>query len=328
MKESRSNLKIILCFSFLLAPFSTAVGQENRTFISALGDDANNCRRVTPCKTFAGAITRTNPGGEIDVLDTGGFGTIPITKSVTIDGGGFVAGALVSGTNVVVVNAGSDDVVILKHLSIETVPGPNGELGTNGIRVIKVGALFVIDCLIKNFGNHGIDFEPSTGGKLFVTDSNIINNGTGSLDAGIFVKSGSTAAQTAVAVVEHTRIENNRNGIIARDGSKVSISNSVIAENRTFGLLAAPDSTATVEVNVENSVVTLNRAGIKSGSCAATGPAIVRISNVSVTNNAGDGLAHTNQGNGCGRGEIISARNNTILGNHPDGDPTSTPGQK
>ena len=326
MKESRSNLKIILCVSFSLASFSTAVGQENRTFISALGDDANNCRRVTPCKTFAGAITRTNPGGEIDVLDTGGFGAIPITKPVTIDGGGFVAGALVSGTNVVVVNAGSDDVVILKHLSIETVPGPNGELGTNGIRVIKVGALFVIDCLIKNFGNHGIDFEPSTGGKLFVTDSNIVNNGTGSLDAGIFVKSGST--QTAVAVVEHTKIERNRNGIVAKDRSQVSISNSVIAENRTFGLLAAPDSNTPVEVNVESSISTLNKIGIRSGSCTAKGPAIVRISNVSVTNNEGEGLDHTNEGPTCGRGEIISAKNNTILGNHPDGDPTSTPGQK
>ena len=328
MKELRCSPNIIACASLLLALCCAAHAQENRTFVSAIGDDVNNCRRVTPCKTFTGAIAKTNLGGEIDVLDTGGFGATFINKSVTIDGGGFVAGALTTGLNAVNVNAGADDVVILKHLSIASVPGPNGELGTNGIRVIKVGALFVIDCLIKNFGNHGIDFEPSTGGKLFVTDSNIMNNGTGGFDAGIFVKSGSTTGQTAVAVIEHTRIENNRHGIIVRDRSRVSISNSAIAQNQMIGLLAAPDSNTPVEVNVESSIITFNKLGIRSGSCTAKGPAIVRISNVSVMNNEGQGLDHTNEGLTCGRGEIISAKNNTILGNHPDGDPTSSPGQK
>ena len=326
MKELRSSLMLILSVSFFLALACVAHAQENRTFVSAVGDDANNCRRVTPCKTFTGAITRTNSGGEIDVLDTGGFGAIFVNKPVTIDGGGFVAGSLISGTNAVNVTAGSDDTVILKHLSIASVPGTGGELGTNGIKINTVGALFVIDCLIKNFGSNGIDFEPSTGGKLFVTDSNIVNNGTGSLDAGIFVKSGSTSL-TAVAVVERSRIESNRNGVVARDRSRVSISNSVIAENR-IGLLAAPDSNAPVEVNVESSIITLNRFGIRSGTCTAKGPAIVRISNVSVTSNEGEGLDHTIEGPTCGRGEIISAKNNTILGNHPDGEPTSSPGQK
>src|SRR5437588_2585308 len=225
MKELRSSLMLILSVSFFLAFGGVVRAQENRTFVSAVGDDANNCRRVTPCKTFTGAITKTNPGGEIDVLDTGGFGATFVNKSVTIDGGGFVAGVLISGTNAVNVTAGADDVVILKHLSIVSVPRNGGELGLNGIKVNKVGALFVIDCLIRSFGSHGIDFEPSTGGKLFVTDSNIVNNGTEALDAGIFVKSGSTT-QTAVAVVEHSRSESNRNGVVARDRGRVSISNS------------------------------------------------------------------------------------------------------
>ncbi|HVS80941.1 MAG TPA: right-handed parallel beta-helix repeat-containing protein [Pyrinomonadaceae bacterium] len=314
---------------FFLAPLCVVSAQTDRTFVSALGDDANNCHRQTPCKTFAGASTRTNPGGEIDALDPGGFGSIPITKSITIDGGGFLASALITGTNGANINAGPGDVVILRHLSFASVPGPGGQLGTNGIRVIKARVVYVIDCLIKNFGNHGIDFEPSTGGLLFVTDSNILNNGTGPTDAGIFVKSGATNAQ-ALAIIDHTRVERNRNGIVARDRSQVSISNCVIAGNQGLGLVAASDSTAPVEMNVESSVVTLNRLGIQSGSCAATGPAMVRISNVSVTNNAAEGLNHTvaAQGNGCGNGEIISARNNTILGNHPDGEPTAVPGQK
>src|SRR3989440_9267718 len=155
MNELRSSLMLILSVTLFLALGCVARAQENRTFVSAVGDDANNCRRVTPCKTFTGAITKTNPGGEVDVLDTGGFGATFVNKSVTIDGGGFVAGVFISGTNAVNVTAGSDDTVILKHLSIASVPGNGGELGLNGIKVTKVGALFVIDCLIKNFGSHG-----------------------------------------------------------------------------------------------------------------------------------------------------------------------------
>src|SRR2546430_617139 len=255
MNELRSRLMLILSVSLFLALGCVARAQENRTFVSAVGDDANNCRRVAACRALTGAITKANPGGEVDVLDTGGFGATFVNKSVTIDGGGFVAGVFISGTNAVNVTAGSDDTVILKHLSIASVPGNGGELGLNGIKVTKVGALFVIDCLIRSFGSHGIDFEPSTGGKLFVTDSNIVNNGTGTTDAGIFVKSGSTT-QTAVAVVERSRIVSNRNGVVARDRSRVSISNSVIAQNRAIGVLAAPDSNASVEVNVESSIIT------------------------------------------------------------------------
>src|SRR5256885_16242899 len=129
MKLLRSSLMLILSVTLFVALGCVARAQENRTFVSAAGDDANNCRRVTPCKTFTGAIAKTNPGGEIDVLDTGGFGATFINKSVTIDGGGFVAGALTTGLNAVNVNAGADDVVILKHLSIASVPGPNGEIG-------------------------------------------------------------------------------------------------------------------------------------------------------------------------------------------------------
>src|SRR2546423_12742450 len=72
MKRRRCRPKIIACASLLLALCAMARAQENRTFVSAIGDDANNCRHVTPCKTFTGAISKTNPGGEVDVLDTGG----------------------------------------------------------------------------------------------------------------------------------------------------------------------------------------------------------------------------------------------------------------
>src|SRR5579875_1175658 len=84
-----------------------AQAQATRTWVSGVGDDVNPCSRTAPCKTFAGAISKTAAGGEIDVLDPGGFGTVTITKAITIDGGGTMASILASGTNGINVNAGS-----------------------------------------------------------------------------------------------------------------------------------------------------------------------------------------------------------------------------
>src|SRR5579859_7309954 len=84
----------------LLLGASAVNAQATRTWVSGVGDDANPCSRTAPCKTWAGAISKTAPGGEIDALDPGGFGALTITKSITLDGGGGqVASVLVAGTN-------------------------------------------------------------------------------------------------------------------------------------------------------------------------------------------------------------------------------------
>src|SRR6476620_4353738 len=85
-------------------PSAPAMAQATRTWISGVVDDVNPCSRTAPCKTFAGAISKTAAGGEIDVLDPGGFGTVTITKSITIDGAGTFASILSSFTNGIVVN--------------------------------------------------------------------------------------------------------------------------------------------------------------------------------------------------------------------------------
>src|SRR2546423_2744153 len=96
-----------LLFVAALALPTAAFGQATRTWVSGTGDDANPCSRTAPCKTFAGAISKTAAGGEIDALDPGGFGAGTITKGMTIDGGGGqVASLLVSGTHGIVVQAG------------------------------------------------------------------------------------------------------------------------------------------------------------------------------------------------------------------------------
>src|SRR5215813_2023868 len=115
--------RVMVCnlaaMAILLAAFSVAQAQATRTWVSGVGDDANPCSRTAPCKTFAGAISKTAVGGEIDVLDQGGFGTLTITKSITIDGSGFQAGVLASLVNGINIRpASANIVVVLRGLNI------------------------------------------------------------------------------------------------------------------------------------------------------------------------------------------------------------------
>ena len=117
LSRSVTILLILLCSS-------AAQAQATRTWVSGVGDDANPCSRTAPCKTFAGAISKTAAGGEIDALDPAGYGAVTITKGITIDGGGGqVASVLVSGTNGIVVQAGPTDVVTLRNLRINGIEG-------------------------------------------------------------------------------------------------------------------------------------------------------------------------------------------------------------
>jgi Right handed beta helix region len=156
-----------------------AQAQASRTWVSGVGDDANPCSRTAPCKTFAGAISKTANGGEIDALDPAGYGAVMITKGITIDGGGGqVASVLVSGTNGIVVQAGPNDVVTLRNLRINGIEG-TGAGGLNGIRYLSGGALHVENCNIFGFTGDGINVATSSTGALFVTDTFLTNNGNG-----------------------------------------------------------------------------------------------------------------------------------------------------
>ena len=121
MKKLSTTLLGLMCFFFA----SPAFAQATRTWVSGMGDDANPCSRTAPCKTFAGAISKTAAGGEINVLDSGGFGAVTITKSITIDGAGALASILALNTNGIVIN-GANIVVNLRNLAI------NGAGGTFG----------------------------------------------------------------------------------------------------------------------------------------------------------------------------------------------------
>src|SRR6266478_2966019 len=112
----RISVKLLVFFALATTMLSA---QASRTWVSGVGDDANPCSRTAPCKTFAGAISKTAAGGEINALDPGGYGAVTITKAITIDGGGTFASILSSLVNGIVINAGASDVVNLRNLSID-----------------------------------------------------------------------------------------------------------------------------------------------------------------------------------------------------------------
>src|SRR3954471_21612954 len=127
MKRKTLTSAILGVLLVALLPAAAAQAQATRTWVSGVGDDANPCSRTAPCKTFAGAISKTAGGGEINVLDPGGFGGVTITKSITISSDHVEAGVLVSGTNAIIVAAGGADQVVLEGLDIEGLgTGING----------------------------------------------------------------------------------------------------------------------------------------------------------------------------------------------------------
>ncbi|HET9225932.1 MAG TPA: hypothetical protein VFR31_04655, partial [Thermoanaerobaculia bacterium] len=125
MKSFRLALLSCVLAAVLAAPAARAL--VTRTWVSGVGNDANPCSRTAPCRTFAGALAQTSPGGEISVLDPGSYGTVTITKAVTINGDGTLAGIVSSGAAAITVNAGVNDRVVVRNISLfGTATGANG----------------------------------------------------------------------------------------------------------------------------------------------------------------------------------------------------------
>jgi hypothetical protein len=292
----------------LLAASSVANAQATRTWVSGVGDDVNPCSRTAPCKTFAGAISKTAANGTISVLDSGGFGAVTITKSITIEGDGALASVLGAGTNGITVNAGVSDIVTLRNLIIE---GAN--TGLNGIRFLNGLSLTVENCVINRFTLKGIDFEPAGAASLFVRNTVVRNFNFGGTGGAIFIKpSGVGSASVSLTDVQ---LQRSVFGVRAEGNSKVSIRSSTITGNSGDGVIAFSAAGSTPTVHVDSSLVTLNGTGIRAEGGAN---AIVRISGSSIVNNTGASIASV------GGGQIISFGDNNIGGNAPDVFPTST----
>jgi hypothetical protein len=271
----------------LLMGAAPAHAQASRTWVSGVGDDANPCLRTAPCKTFAGAISKTAPGGEIDALDPGGFGALTITKAVTIDGGGGqVASVLVSGTNGIVIVAGPNDTVTLRNLRLNGIGA-----GINGIRFLSGASLVIENCEIFGFTAAGINVAPSAGSRVFVSKSTLTNNLNGIFADGSGASSGTVIN---VAVTETKAANNSANGFVSFS---------------TAGHAAV----ATVLDHFE----AVNNSGL---GIQANGPGVgILIGNSTVTGN-GTGVSPVN-------GAIIgSYKNNSINANGTNGTPLTAVG--
>jgi len=283
---------LILVLAVVLVACLTATpiqAQATRTWVSGVGDDANPCSRTAPCKTFAGAISKTAAGGEISVLDPGGFGGVTITKAITISGDGTLAGVLVSLTNGIIVNAGVNDRVVLRNLSINGVGN-----GINGIRYLAGKSLTVDNVTISGFTTRGIDMSVTTNAKLFVNDTRITRVGTG-----IFVTSTSGQAQ---ATLDNVHVTGVNNGVEGSLNGRVTITDSVISGNTANGVLG---SNSTTRINVEGCQISFNDL---TGVNASVSGATIRLSDNHIYNN--------NQGISIAAGGIVeSAGNNRVAGN-------------
>jgi hypothetical protein len=176
MRYSKWCASLLGLALLLIMSAGSAQAQATRTWISGVGDDVNPCSRTAPCKTFAGAISKTAAGGEIDCLDPGGFGAVTIVKAITLDCGTFPGGILSSGTNGIVVNAGAADKIIIRNLVIN---GAGVTLGTNGIRFLAGKELLLDRVVIQQISGNGIEVTQGQNTNLILKHVTITQGGVG-----------------------------------------------------------------------------------------------------------------------------------------------------
>ena len=271
--------RIIGLFLPLLAA-APAQAQATRTWVSGVGDDANPCSRTAPCKTFAGAISKTAPAGEIDCLDPGGFGGVTITKSITLNCSATLGSILVAGTNGINISAGATDKVILRNLQITGVNS-----GLVGVKITSAAAVSIENCVITQFTQQGISDARTAGNtKLFIRNTVISHNTSTGIGLG--------ATSPNNVIIEDTQSVNNLFGMAAATGNNAQVTRSAFSGNAT-GVEADPGGS----VNLDNSVISGNGTGVQASSN-------IRLSNSDVSFNT-TGFT----------GAAITYGNNRTLGN-------------
>jgi hypothetical protein len=305
----------------ILAPAAQA--QSSRTWVSGVGDDANPCSRVSPCKTFAGAISKTAAGGEIDCLDPGAFGGVTITKSISIVCEDTPAGVLATGGTGFIINAGANDIIVFRGLTID-----GGGTGTAGIKIFQAARVEVHDSVITDFRGtttpppvvpgYGISVVPGSANiKLLVSNTTITGNttgiwtsftGTGTLSALIENSeiSGNTSAgisyaagnQAGTLVVQNSSVSNNVAGISLSSSAgaptvTATVDGTLVNGNSGNGINVNVNG-GTLKATVVNSTVTNNNNGVSAVTTA--GSAMVSVMDSTVGYNAGTGVATNGPG--------------------------------
>src|SRR5437762_8728152 len=313
MIKFRSSQFIAILLGLFLQ-VTLAQAQLARTHVSSEnGNDANDCARLTPCRTFQAAHDKTLPAGEITVLDPGGYGAVTITKTISIinDGVG-EAGLLVSGgLGGITINAGASDAVSLRGLTVKGI----GFGGGNSVVFNSGKSLTIENCAIRNLDGtfplgRGIAFVPTVSSSLAVSNTVIADNSF----AGIDVRpSGTTLAVRATL----NRVEFYGNGFAGFNGTgsgttggtiDATVVDSVSARANNFGFRLELFPGQTVgRLSIVRSVSANNGTGIVATGANAT----VRVGQSTVAGNTSGWT--TTQG-----GILQSYGDNNVDGNAGD----------
>ena len=291
-----------------------ASAQATRTWVSGVGDDANPCSRTAPCKTFAGAISKTATGGEINCLDPGGFGGVTITKSLSIvcnytEGGILSAGA---GVNGIIVNATATSHIYLRGLDLHGAGNAQ-----NGLRILAAQSVTLEDSVIRAYNASsglGISFQPSGSTQLVIINTTISNNGNAGTGGGILVQPTGVNGTGRVEMNNVRIINNANNGLFvnttgATNGNGVTLSmvNSQISGNATGINILQPGGTQNVAMMVNATTISNNST---IGVTAAGAGTIARFDGTTIT------------GNTLGISSSSGAQLLSYGGNRLDGNPT------
>src|SRR5437763_1820396 len=265
----------------------SAQAQATRTWVSGVGDDANPCSRTAPCKTFAGAISKTATDGEINCLDPGGFGAVTITKGMPINCEYTLGSVLVSGTNAIVIAppAGTQIKVTLKGIELEGLG-----TGLNGISITSAGVVLHIHKVqIRKFTQNAINFAPSFGSELYVSETYISDSATAAGTAGINVQP--SASAVATASIENVKLENNGNGFIANGNASGNVSvvlkNVSAVGNNAIGI-GTNSASNNINLMMQEVNSSNNQTGLSvSGGTARIGSSVITGNSTGISNPSG-----------------------------------------
>lgn len=251
------NAAAVVVFTLMVT--SMAQAQATRTWVSGVGDDANPCSRTAPCKTFAGAISKTATEGEINVIDPGGFGTLTVTKSITVDGNSTHAGISnagnISGINVNV-TSGTD---VRKTVRLRNIAIDGMGTGLHGVNFIAGSKLFIENLQI--YGLHSASVGTSRGIRVAVATANsqlfVKNTEIGNSDSGIEM---STSSGNVLFSLDGVRMGGMADGVILGAGANGSISNCTIALHSAVGVKI---TSGTANVLLSNTLISQNGTGVQ-----------------------------------------------------------------
>lgn len=240
-----------------------AQAQASRTWVSGVGDDVNPCSRTAPCKTFPGAISKTAAGGEINCLDSAGFGTVTITKAISIYCEGVIGGVLASGVNGIIVNAAATDHIVLRGLDIEGFG-----TGLKGVSVLQAASVVIEHCFIRDFNaaqSAGVSFTPSNNGALLmIRDSIISHNGSAADGTGVLIQPNGGSAKV---LLNNVSINKNFVGLNVQGTANVQINNSNISDSLSTGIAQGGAS----NVRIGRSMIVNNSGIATAGSVLSYG---------------------------------------------------------